>query len=45
MYRLGIKKYHCASMISSANSVFLQEVTHVSTGEQMGNVCDSITVT
>ena len=45
VYRLKIKKYHCASMISSANSVFLQELTHVSTGEQMGNVCDSITVT
>ena len=45
MYRLRILEYHCASVISLANSLFLQELTHVSTGEQMGNVCNSTTVT
>ena len=45
MYRLWILEYHCASMISLADRVFLQELAHVSTGEQMGNVCNSITVT
>ena len=32
-------------MISLADRVFLQELAHVSTGEQMGNVCNSIKVT
>ena len=45
VYRLRILEYHCASMISLADRVFLQELTHVSTGEQMGNVCNGITVT
>ena len=38
MYRLRILEYHCASTISLADRVFLQELAHVSTGEQMGNV-------
>ena len=45
MYRLRILEYHCASTISLANRVFMQELAHVSKGEQMGNVCNSITVT
>ena len=45
MYRLRILEYHCASMISLADRVFLQELAHVSTEEQMGNVCNSIKVT
>ena len=45
MYRLRILEYHCASTISLADRVFLQELAHASTGEQMGNVCNSIKVT
>ena len=45
VYRLRILEYHCASKISLADRVFLQELAHVSTGEQMGNVCNNITVT
>ena len=45
MYRLRILEYHCASTISLDDRVFLKELAHVSTGEQMGNVCNSITVT
>ena len=45
MYRLRILEYHCAFTISLADRVFLQELAHVSTGEQMGNVCNSKTLT
>ena len=45
VYRLRILEYHCASTISLADRVFLQELAHASTGEQMGNVCNSIKVT
>ena len=43
-----IKKFlqdHCAFTISLADIVLSQELAHVSNGEQMGNVCNSITVT
>ena len=32
VYKLRILLYHCASMISLADSVLFQELAHVSTG-------------